>query len=271
MPELPEVEITRRGIEPHVAGRKITELVVRNRRLRWPIPARLAKELPGRLVEQVKRRAKYLLLECGEGSLIIHLGMSGSLRVLQRSEPPGTHDHVDVRFGNVFLRLRDPRRFGAVLWQTGPAENHKLLAHLGVEPLGADFSGRYLHAACSGRRVAIKQLLMNSAIVVGVGNIYASEALFRAAIHPATPAGKLSMGRCERLVSAVRDTLNDALSSGGSTLRDFVNSEGKPGYFQQQRLVYDRAGEPCRACAQPISGIRQGQRSTFFCGRCQRR
>ncbi len=271
MPELPEVEITRRGIEPHVTGRKITGLVVRERRLRWPIPSRLARELPGRVVKHVKRRAKYLLLECAEGSLIIHLGMSGSLRVLHRAEPAGSHDHVDVRFGELSLRLRDPRRFGAVLWQPGPACTHKLLAHLGVEPLGPDFRADYLHAACRGRRVAIKQLLMNSAIVVGVGNIYASEALFRAGIHPATQAGRLSLARCERLVSSVRETLNDALASGGSTLRDFVNSEGKPGYFQQQRLVYDRAGDPCRVCARPITGIRQGQRSTFFCAHCQRR
>jgi formamidopyrimidine-DNA glycosylase len=271
MPELPEVEITRRGIEPHVTGRKITALVVRNSRLRWPIPKKLVKELPGRVVQRVRRRAKYLLLECSEGSLIVHLGMSGSLRVLERPEPPGGHDHVDVVFGDVVLRLRDPRRFGAVLWQAGPAERHKLLSHLGVEPLGPDFDADYLRRACKGRRVAIKQLLMNSSVVVGVGNIYASEALFRAGIHPGAESGKISLARCARLVTAVRETLTDALASGGSTLRDFVNTEGKPGYFQHQRLVYDRAGEPCRICARAISGIRQGQRSTFFCGHCQRR
>jgi formamidopyrimidine-DNA glycosylase len=271
MPELPEVEITRRGIEPHVAGRTVTGVVVREARLRWPVPARLAKELPGRIVREVRRRAKYLLLDCTEGSLIVHLGMSGSLRVLHRREAPGPHDHVDLVFGDVLLRLRDPRRFGAVLWQPGAAEAHKLLAHLGVEPLGDAFTAEYLHGACRGRRVAIKQLLMNSGIVVGVGNIYASEALFRAKIHPGTQAGKLSLARCAALLTAVRETLRDALAAGGSTLRDFVDSEGKPGYFQHGRLVYDRAGEPCKVCTRPITAIRQGQRSSFFCAACQRR
>jgi formamidopyrimidine-DNA glycosylase len=271
MPELPEVEITRRGIEPHITGKTITGVVLREPRLRWRVPRRLALEMQGRTVWRVGRRAKYLLLECAEGSLILHLGMSGSLRVLQHAERPGPHDHVDLVFGRTVLRLRDPRRFGAMLWQPGDARGHKLLAGLGVEPLEDLFSGEHLHRACRGRRVAIKQLLMNSAVVVGVGNIYASEALFRAGIHPATPAGRLSVERCRKLTTAVRETLTDALASGGSTLRDFVNSDGEPGYFQHQRLVYDRAGEPCRVCTKPIKSVRQGQRSTFFCAVCQRR
>jgi formamidopyrimidine-DNA glycosylase len=270
MPELPEVETTRRGIEPHVQNCKITDIVVRDPRLRWPVPRRLARTLVGRTVKRVRRRAKYLLLECEGGTLIVHLGMSGSLRVLERNEPPGPHDHVDIVFGSTRLRLRDPRRFGAVLWQPGEVERHKLLAHLGVEPLSDAFTAAYLFDASRGRSVHIKQFLMNHAVVVGVGNIYASEALFHAGIHPRTPAGRLSLARCERLVRAVRETLQAAIAAGGSTLRDFVDSEGKPGYFYAQRRVYDRAGEPCRVCARPILTIRQGQRSTFYCPSCQK-
>jgi formamidopyrimidine-DNA glycosylase len=271
MPELPEVETTRRGIEPHILGRKITGVIVRDARLRWPVPKRLAAMLAGKTVKRVRRRAKYLLLDCGDGTLIIHLGMSGSLRVLNGDEPVRPHDHIDVLFdNNARLRLRDPRRFGAVLWQPGEPERHKLLEHLGVEPLGDEFNGEYLHRASRGRSVPIKQFLMNHAVVVGVGNIYASEALFRAGIHPRTAAGRLSPERCERLVQAVRATLDAAILAGGSTLRDFVNTEGKPGYFQDQRLVYDRAGEPCRVCAKPIRTIRQGQRSSFYCPGCQK-
>jgi formamidopyrimidine-DNA glycosylase len=271
MPELPEVEITRRGVEPHVAGRKITAVVVRNARLRWPVPARLARDVTGRVVQRVRRRGKYLVFEFIDGSLIVHLGMSGSLRVLERAERPGPHDHLDLVFGKVLLRLRDPRRFGSVLWQPGAAERHRLLAHLGVEPLGDAFTGECLHRASRGRKVAIKLLLMNHTVVAGVGNIYASEALFRAGIHPGTPAGRLSLARCGALAVAVRETLQAALAAGGSTLRDFVNSDGKPGYFQQQRLVYDRAGAPCRLCGTPIKTIRQGQRSSFYCPACQTR
>ena len=270
MPELPEVEITRRGIEPHVAGRRLTALVVRERRLRWPVPAGLARRLAGATLQRVRRRAKYLLFDFAQGSLIVHLGMSGSLRVLEHREQPGIHDHVDLVFGATLLRLRDPRRFGSLLWQPGAAERHRLLAHLGVEPLEEQaFTGDYLYRATRGRRVAIKQLLTNNAVVVGVGNIYSSEALFRAGINPLEPAGRLSLARCIRLAGAVRETLEAALAAGGSTLRDFVNSDGEPGYFQLERLVYARAGEPCPACAQPIKAIRQGQRSTFYCPNCQ--
>jgi formamidopyrimidine-DNA glycosylase len=271
MPELPEVETTRRGIEPHILGKKITGVVVRDARLRWPVPRRLGALVVGKTVKRVSRRAKYLLLDCGDGTLIIHLGMSGSLRVLERDEPARPHDHIDIVFDNTTrLRLRDPRRFGAVLWQAGDPGRHKLLEHLGVEPLTSEFTGEYLYRASRGRSVPIKQFLMNHEVVVGVGNIYASEALFRAGIHPRTAAGRVSLERYERLARSVRDTLEAAITAGGSTLRDFVNTEGKPGYFQNQRLVYDRAGEPCLVCAKPIRAIRQGQRSSFYCATCQK-
>jgi formamidopyrimidine-DNA glycosylase len=270
MPELPEVEITRRGIEPHIVGRQVTSFVVREPRMRWPIPPSLAKMLPKLTVQKVRRRAKYLILELGDGCLIIHLGMSGSLRVLDIGEPPRTHDHVDLVFGNRLLRLRDPRRFGSVLWQPGEAETHPLLAHLGVEPLGPEFSGAHLYRISRHRHVAIKQFLMNQQVVVGVGNIYASESLFRARIKPTTQAGRLSRARCDALALAIVTTLENSLRAGGSTLRDYVQSNGEQGYFQQQTFVYDRTGAPCRECGTPIRGLRQGQRSTFFCPQCQR-
>jgi formamidopyrimidine-DNA glycosylase len=270
MPELPEVETTRRGIAPAIAGATLTDVVVRDARLRWPVPRGLARRLSGKAVRGVRRRAKYLLIDFDEGSLIVHLGMSGSLRILDSRAIPGAHDHVDLVFGPKLLRLRDPRRFGAVLWQQGEASRHALLAHLGVEPLEDGFSGDYLYRATRGRKVAIKQLLMNHTVVVGVGNIYASESLFRAGIHPRTAAARLSRARCEALVAAVKETLDAALRAGGSTLRDFVGSDGASGYFQLQTFVYDRSGEPCRACARPIRSVRQGQRSTFFCPSCQK-
>jgi len=269
MPELPEVEITRRGIEPHLAGRTITAVVVRDRRLRWPVPRNLAARLEGRAIRAVGRRAKYLLLDCGSGTLIVHLGMSGSLRIVPRHEPPGPYDHFDLGVGDIAVRLRDPRRFGAVLWAAGDPARHRLLAHLGVEPLSGAFTGRLLHAATRGRQAAIKLALMDHRIVVGVGNIYAAESLFRAGIHPGTRAGRVSADRCDRLAAAVRGTLADAIAAGGSTLRDFVQADGSPGYFQQQYFVYDRAGEACRACGKPIRRVVQGQRSTYFCPGCQ--
>jgi formamidopyrimidine-DNA glycosylase len=270
MPELPEVETTRRGIAPVVEGATVTAVVVRDARLRWPVPRGLSQRLSGRKVHALRRRAKYLLFDFDDGSLIVHLGMSGSLRVMKSSAKPGPHDHVDFVFGDTLLRLRDPRRFGAVLWQKGDASHHPLLAHLGVEPLEDAFCGDYLYRATRRRTVAIKQLLMNHTIVVGVGNIYASESLFRARINPRTAASRLSRARCDALVRAVKDTLEDALRAGGSTLRDFVGSDGAAGYFQLQTFVYDRAGEPCRACTRPIRWLRQGQRSTYFCPSCQR-
>jgi formamidopyrimidine-DNA glycosylase len=271
MPELPEVEITRRGIAPVLRHRTITAVTVREPRLRWRVPAGLAATLLGTRIKAVRRRAKYLLLDCSTGTLIVHLGMSGSLRVVKAGEPPGPYDHFDLGVGDLTLRLRDPRRFGAVLWHTGDPARHPLLAHLGVEPLSPAFNGRLLHAATRGRRVAIKQALMDHKVVVGVGNIYASESLFRARVHPRTAAGRLSAARCELLAEAVRDTLQDALAAGGSSLRDFMHSDGSPGYFQQRHFVYGREGAPCRICGTPVRRIAQGQRSTWYCPDCQHR
>jgi formamidopyrimidine-DNA glycosylase len=271
MPELPEVEITRRGIGPALRRRTITAVTVREPRLRWRVPAGLAATLLGARITAVRRRAKYLLLDCGRGTLIVHLGMSGSLRVVEAADPPGPYDHFDLAVGSRALRLRDPRRFGAVLWHAGDPARHPLLAHLGVEPLSAAFSGKLLHAATRGRRASIKHALMDHRIVVGVGNIYANESLFRARIHPRTAAGRVSSARCERLVRAVRETLRDALDAGGSSLRDFVHSDGSRGYFQQRYFVYDRAGAPCRVCGAAVRRIVQGQRSTWYCPECQRR
>lgn len=271
MPELPEVEITRRGIAPALRDRRITAVTVREPRLRWRVPAGLDVILRGARIRAVRRRAKYLLLDCGKGTLILHLGMSGSLRVVRAAEPPGPYDHFDLGVGEVTMRLRDPRRFGAVLWHAGNPDRHPLLAHLGVEPLSRTFNGKLLYEATRGRRVAIKLALMDHRLVVGIGNIYANESLFRARIHPRTAAGRLSAERCERLAHAVRATLADALAAGGSSLRDFVHSDGTSGYFQHRYFVYDRAGEPCRVCGRPIRRVSQGQRSTWYCPACQRR
>ena len=271
MPELPEVEITRRGIAPAITDRVLTGVVVRNPRLRWPVPRRLQSLVTGKTIRSVQRRAKYLLLEVAGGWLILHLGMSGSLRIVKTGEPAGVHDHVDLQFADHALRLRDPRRFGALLWH--PGNNvlaHPVLAHLGVEPLEAAFSGSVLHAASRGRRSAVKVLLMDHTVVVGVGNIYANESLFRAGIRPGTQAGRVSLARFDRLALEVRKTLEAALKAGGSSLRDFVHSDGSSGYFQQQYFVYGRSGEACRVCSQPIRVTRMGQRSTFYCASCQR-
>lgn len=270
MPELPEVEITRRGIEPFILGRSITEVIVRNPNLRWRVPRNIAHHVVGQEVKQVLRRGKYLLLEFTGSWLILHLGMSGSLRVIDARTPPRAHDHLDLVFGDTALRLRDPRRFGAVLWQRGNIQTHPLLARLGVEPLGKAFTPEFLYRVTRGRRAGIKQVLMNARTVVGIGNIYANESLFRAGIHPRTQSGGLSRVRCARLVEAVRDTLRAALAAGGSSLRDFVHSDGASGYFQQQYCVYDRVGLPCRACGAPIRMARLGQRSSFYCAKCQK-
>ncbi|MDB5800754.1 MAG: Formamidopyrimidine-DNA glycosylase [Rhodocyclales bacterium] len=271
MPELPEVEITRRGIAEHIAGQTVSGLDVREPRLRYPVPADLASKLSGQRIDTVRRRAKYLLLDVATGSVLIHLGMSGSLRVLPHDTPARKHDHVDILFGERLLRLHDPRRFGAVLWVPRPAEEHALLAHLGIEPLEAQFDGAWLFAATRKSTTPIKLWIMNAQRVVGIGNIYASESLFRAGIHPNTPAGKLSAQRCARLVECVKNTLQDALAAGGSTLRDFVAVNGNSGYFQQNYFVYAREDEPCRVCTTPIRKQVMGQRSTFFCTHCQRK
>jgi formamidopyrimidine-DNA glycosylase len=271
MPELPEVETTCRGVRPHVEGRTLSGLRVRNPRLRVPVPPGLAGEIVGRRLCGVSRRAKYLLLDFGHGTVIVHLGMSGSLRVVAADELPGTHDHVDFVFGGQALRLRDPRRFGMVVWQAGEAAQHPLLAHLGPEPLDGAFDAGWLHRATRGLRAPIKHVLMDSRKVVGVGNIYASESLFRARIHPLEPAGGLGLQRCGRLVQALRETLADSIAAGGSTLRDFVGGDGRPGYFQQQYFVYGRDGQACRQCGSTVVRVVSGQRATYFCPRCQRR
>jgi formamidopyrimidine-DNA glycosylase len=269
MPELPEVEVTRRGLAPQLAGRVISGVVVREPRLRWPIGADV-RRLAGRTVKAVRRRGKYLLVDCGDGHLILHLGMSGSLRVLPPGTPAGKHDHFDLLFGDRILRLRDPRRFGAVLWAPGDAKTHRLLAHLGVEPLSRALDAVRLHALTRPHRTAIKLFLMDARRVVGVGNIYANESLFRAGINPRMKANRISLEKSRQLSAAIKLTLSKAIRAGGSTLRDFVGADGNPGYFQQRYWVYDRAGQPCRRCGAAIRRIVQGQRSTFFCPSCQK-
>ena len=269
MPELPEVEITRRGIEPHLKGRTITGVEVRERRLRWAISPEV-DALAGCTIVSVKRRGKYILVDCGIGSLILHLGMSGSLRIVQPGALAAKHDHFDLTVGPRMLRLRDPRRFGAVLWTPGNPEAHRLLAGLGVEPLSAAFSAKLMHAISRGHRVAVKLFLMDAKKVVGVGNIYANESLYRAGIHPKSKAGRLSLERYAKLVVEVKATLNEAIRAGGSSLRDFVQSDGSSGYAQQNYWVYGRAGQPCRKCATPIRRVVMGQRATFYCPACQK-
>ena len=269
MPELPEVEVTRRGLQPQLAGRRISGVSVREPRLRWPVP-RDVLALAGRTVSAVRRRGKYLLVDCGDGHLILHLGMSGSLRVLPPGTPPGKHDHFDLLLGDRLLRLRDPRRFGAVLWAQGDVDAHPLLAHLGVEPLSPALNAKRLHALTRGHRIAIKHFLMDGKRIVGVGNIYASESLFRARINPRKAARRLTTGESKRLARAIKDTLQAAIRAGGSTLRDFVGIDGGSGYAQQRHYVYDRAGKKCRRCSTPIRKLTQGQRSTYFCPTCQK-
>ncbi|MGO4282221.1 MULTISPECIES: bifunctional DNA-formamidopyrimidine glycosylase/DNA-(apurinic or apyrimidinic site) lyase [Cupriavidus] len=310
MPELPEVEVTRRGLLPHVVGRRIVDVTVRHRGLRWPVEPELEARLAGRVIGRVERRGKYLLIEClpaagtgcgaeglegdtDTGWLLIHLGMTGTLRVYPDAPSPGTHDHLDLVLAApddppdapnvpeapdspdsrpVTLRFRDPRRFGAIIWSPLPEADlgeHPLLRKLGLEPFDPRFDGAWLHRHTRGRSVAIKTALLAGEIVVGVGNIYCSESLFRAGIRPTTAAGRLSLARCDKLAVAVRETLAEAIARGGSTLRDFVGSDGSSGYFQLDCFVYDRAGEPCRVCGTPIRQIVQGQRSTFYCPHCQ--
>ena len=270
MPELPEVEVTRRGIAPHLAGRRISAVAIREPRLRWPVPQAVRK-LAGRTVRGVRRRGKYLLIDCGDGHLIVHLGMSGSLRVLPADTPPAKHDHFDLVLGDRLLRLRDPRRFGAVLWTAQPVEAHPLLARLGLEPLSRGLAPGTLYVLSRRQKIAIKQFLMDGRRIVGVGNIYASESLFRAGIHPLTPAGRLSRERCAALSQAIKDTLRSAIRAGGSSLRDFVGADGIAGEFQLRTWVYDRAGLPCRRCGTPIRRLVQGARATYFCPTCQKR
>jgi len=271
MPELPEVETTRRGINRHVCGKRVIQLVLRNPNLRCRVPQEMVGELAGQVIKGITRRGKYLLLGTEDGTVIIHLGMSGSLRIVSTLSLPGKHDHVDIALENgQSLRYRDPRRFGLILWTQGDPHQHPLLQKLGLEPLGPDFNGDYLYRRSQGRRCAIKKFIMDAHIVVGVGNIYANEALFRAGIHPLRSAARISLRRYQLLVTAIRKTLKEAIAQGGTTLRDFYDSEGQPGYFQQSLRVYGRHNLACVSCGLPIIKIVQGQRSSFYCNKCQR-
>ncbi len=275
MPELPEVEVTRRALAPYVEGQTVESVDVRDRRLRWPIPHDLAVRLSGRRIVHLGRRGKYLLWEFAEGTLISHLGMSGAWRVWPRAAAPPArrHDHVDIVVPRHVVRLTDPRRFGALLWHgaaSGPVQEHPLLADLGMEPFDPRFGGAVLYSGTRRRAAAIKQVLLAGQLVVGVGNIYASEALFRAGINPKLAAGRLGPARCDRLATAVQEILTEAIGVGGSTLRDFVSAAGDEGYFMLDAKVYERTGQPCRVCATPIRRLVQGQRSTYYCPRCQR-
>jgi formamidopyrimidine-DNA glycosylase len=271
VPELPEVETTVRGIRPHLEGRRFAGAAVRQRRLRWPVPRGLSRAIAGRRVEWVGRRGKYILIRTDDAHLILHLGMSGSLRILRDDVAPGTHDHVDLLLEDAqLLRLNDPRRFGAVLHTRRDPEHHPLIAGLGPEPLGGDFGAAYLHARSRGRRTAVKNFIMDGHVVVGVGNIYASEALHRAGIHPRRAAGRVALARYERLVATIRDVLSDAIRAGGTTLQDFTNADGAAGYFGQQLSVYDREDEPCYTCGASIRAEVIGQRNSYFCAGCQR-
>ena len=270
MPELPEVETTRRGIAPYLIGHHVVALDIRQPRLRWPIPSVLRRRLPGQKIENVERRAKYLLVHTAAGSALLHLGMSGSLRILTADTPPGTHDHFDWRLDSGrILRYTDPRRFGCLLWQA-PGSIHPLLAALGPEPLDEEFDGAYLWKKSRGRSAPVKAFLMDQKIVVGVGNIYAAEALFAAGVHPRRAAGSVSRERYARLAAEIKRILAHAITRGGTTLRDFISPDGVPGYFEQELFVYGRAGAPCKICGTPIRAVVLGQRSTFYCPRCQR-
>ena len=270
MPELPEVETTRRGLAPHVEGRRVTGVVLRRADLRWPIPPEVAALLPGQRIRGIRRRAKYLLLDTAAGSALLHLGMSGNLRVVPPTAPVRAHDHVDIALDSgQLLRFHDPRRFGCLLWQA-PGQTHSLLAGLGPEPLEAGFDGDYLFARSRGRSSAVKTFLMDQAVVVGVGNIYAAEALFMAGISPLRAAGKISRERYAALAAASQQVLQQAIERGGTTLRDFIAPDGARGYFEQELQVYGRAGAPCPRCGRALKHALIGQRASVWCGHCQR-
>jgi formamidopyrimidine-DNA glycosylase len=269
MPELPEVETSRRGIEPHIVGTRVERVIIRNRSLRWPVSRSVDRNLVAKTINSVTRRAKYLLINTDSGAAILHLGMSGSVFIVDRDTPAGVHDHVDIDFDSgKTLRFRDPRRFGSLHWCKEPLQ-HKLLKSLGPEPLGDEFDGDYLWTQSRGRRVSIKQFIMNAHVVVGVGNIYASEALYMAGINPRRAAGRVALQRYVLLATAIKEVLTKAIKAGGTTLRDFYGGDGEAGYFQQQLEAYGREGEPCRRCNTPITLIVQGQRSSYYCKQCQ--
>ncbi len=270
MPELPEVETSRRGIEPWLLDKRIIHIIVRDRRLRWPVARGIEKRLANRRIESVGRRAKYLLINTDSGTIILHLGMTGSVFIVDAGSPAGLHDHIDVELDSgKALRFRDPRRFGSFFWSSDPLR-HPRLVDLGPEPLGDDFDGAYLWRLSRGRKVSVKQFIMNARVVVGVGNIYASESLFLAGIHPKRAAGRIARSRYDLLAMRIRDVLARSIKAGGTTLRDFYGGDGEPGYFAQQLEVYDRDGEPCRVCNTAIRSIVQGQRTTYYCKQCQR-
>jgi formamidopyrimidine-DNA glycosylase len=270
MPELPEVETTRRGIQPHIEGKKLNSVIIRQHSLRWPIPTALPETIQQKLLKTVERRGKYLLFGFNHGHMIIHLGMSGSLRIVDPKEPHKKHDHVDFIFsGKTCLRFHDPRRFGAVLWTNEILENHKLLSHLGPEPLSAEFNAEYLFDKSRKRKKDIKSFIMDSKIVVGVGNIYANEALFDAGIRPTKSAGKVTRQQYTKLTDAIKYVLKRSITQGGTTLKDFVGGDGKPGYFVQQLNVYGRKGMPCKKCSRILKEMRQAQRTTVYCSHCQ--
>lgn len=275
MPELPEVEVSRLGLLPHLVGRRIEQAVFRTPKLRHELPPALAERLIGRRIDAILRRGKYLLFDCESqsdgGWLILHLGMSGSLRLVSPGAPLQKHDHVDLVCGQSILRFRDPRRFGTLVWQDGARiEEHPLIAIQGIEPLSPEFDARWLHAATRQRVAPIKTMIMDSHLIVGIGNIYAAESLFLARISPLRPAGRLTRPECERLHAAIKDTLERAVAAGGSSVRDYVHSDGGAGSFQLSCAVYGRAGEPCPSCHLPIRNVRQGGRSTFYCAHCQK-
>lgn len=273
MPELPEVEVTRLGVTPHLEGRLVTQVITRRDGLRWPFPANLSNLLVGRRILSTSRRGKYLLLHFVNGSLLIHLGMSGHLRIMPSATAPEKHDHFDLLVGEHMLRMNDPRRFGAVLWhdhEDGDLGQHVLLKNLGVEPLEDGFSGEFLYRQTRNRAAPVKQMLLAGDVVVGVGNIYCSESLFKAGIHPKTAANRISLARYQKLAAAIKEILAASIQLGGSSLRDYVGAKGQTGYFQQTFFVYDRADLPCRLCESPIRQLKQGQRSSFFCVKCQK-
>lgn len=270
MPELPEVEVCRQGIKPHILNKQVSDVIVRNSKMRWPIPATITNMI-GSSIMSVKRRAKYLLIETSKGTLILHLGMSGAIRVLDKDTPIKKHDHFDlVLNNNLVLRLNDPRRFGAVLWSTDDINKHELFTKLGPEPLLDDFSSDYLFQKSRKKTVAIKTFLMNNHVVVGVGNIYANEALFQAGINPTQAAGKISKKRFIVLTDIIKKVLTDAITQGGTTLKDFTQADGKPGYFAQELKVYGRKGEPCIICKTNLKELKQAGRATFYCPSCQK-
>ncbi len=272
MPELPEVETTCRGISPYITGKTIADVIIRQSQLRWPVPKNLGKLLTGVIIESVNRRAKYIFLETNTAeTIILHLGMSGSLRIVNKFQKPGKHDHVDFEFTNgTVLRFNDTRKFGAILFTSKPINQHKLISQLGPEPLSEQFTGKHLYNLSKNKKTSVKAFIMDGHNVVGVGNIYASESLFMARIRPSRQAGKISLKRYQKLAECIKVVLSEAIKQGGTTLRDFVNEQGKPGYFQQSLSVYGKAGESCVQCLTPIKQVKIAQRASYYCSSCQK-